>query len=266
MPRPQPMEVSKAQLVEVEHSITHLKDTFPATFFSLDASEQMKYNAFRSQRNDLEKVLQGLPPQEQERKEKAVQDIFLDLTAPYLKQGGVEAARCFAYYGDDKKTLLETPLYDVYEDKPFSMGVQITYWFSTNDQELSCTSKLNYKAKAEFPERTVVYDLLRKCGEQHQQDGTTFPLVKFKGDFMYFASTDFAVPLMSMLKVVLKKIGLPVLRELQILHDEYMRQRSYGQVSNTSLQQKVFEDAYEQRFEIELLKAGLKQQKLVQVQ
>ncbi len=270
------MQVSKAALIEVEHSITHEMESMPYTFFTLDASEKMKYNSFRGKQNDLERTIgqmrsegKEIKPKERQEREEEVQAMFVDLVKPHLEQSGLEALRCFAGYGENKRTFIETPSYALFENNElFDVTVRVFYWFSTKDETLSCTSNLDYRAKGSIiksPQRQMIYDLLRKVIAEKDQDGTIFPIVSFKGDFVYFASSELAMPLITLVKSIMEQVGPEAMQELNILYGEYMRQRSYGEVSNTTIQLKVFREAYQRKIETELVRAGFIEHKLTRV-
>lgn len=270
------MKVSRAEFVEVEHPITHEIERMPYTFFSLDASEQMRYNDFRGKHNDLEKIIDlirregsEIKPKERQERENEVSNIFVELIESHLNQAGLEAVRCFAGYGKDKKTFVETPYYVLFENQePFDAAIRVVYWFSTKDETLSCTSNLDYRAEgsvAKSPQRHMVYDLLRRVVGERKPDETNFPIVSFKGAFVYFASSEFAVPLIKLVRDILEKVGPEAMEELNVLYMEYMSQRSYGEVSNTVVQQRVFKEAYERKLETELVRAGFIEQRLIVV-
>lgn len=270
------MQISKAELVKVEHPITHEIEDMPYTFFSLDASEKVRYNAFREKHNDLEKTINQIrreggeiKAKERQKRENEVQEMFVELVKPYLNQVGLEAVRCFAYYGENKKTFVETPYYVLFENnEPFEVALRVVDWFSTKDETLSCTSNLDYRAEgsiAKSPQRHMIYDLLRKYLGKKKQDGIDFPIVSFKGDLVYFASSEFAMPLIGLVRDILEKVGPEAMEELNLLYREYTSQRSYGEFSNTTVQQKVFKEAYERKLETELVRAGFIEQKLMMV-
>ena len=85
------MEVSRAELVEVEHSFEDQKEMHPYTFFSLNASEQNLYDSFRAKHDNLERVISGLKNkglggEEREKGEKELEKMFLELVNPYLQR------------------------------------------------------------------------------------------------------------------------------------------------------------------------------------
>lgn len=272
------MRVSKVELVDIErteHSIIHGEGCCPYTFFSLDASERMKYNAFRKIRNDFEMTIEKIKDEgreidSNERKlDEAVQEMFVELVRPYLEQSGLKVFRSLTGYGEDKKMFIDTPYYVLFgNNEPFDAALRVAYWFSTKNETLLCTSKLDYRTNgpvAKSPERHVVYDLLKKVLGEREQNGINFPIVSFSGDFVYFASTDFAMPLIGLVRDILQKVGPEAIEELNVLYREYMNQRSYGEISDTSVQQRVFKEAYERKSGIELVRVGFMDQKLIRV-
>ena len=104
--------------------------------------------------------------------------------------------------------------------------------------------------------------LLKKIVGEREQDGINIPIVSFKGDFVYFASSEFAIPLMGLVRDLLQKVGPEAMEELNILYGEYLNQRNRGEVSDTAVQQKVFREAYEKKAETELVRAGFIEHKL----
>lgn len=262
------MHVARAELVDVKRILSDETERMPCTFFSLDASERMKYNAFRGRHSDLASVVRRLDEEERKEREKEVKEMFLGLIGSHLNQSGIELTSCYAGYGLDKKVFVETPYYALFRDnKPFDAAVRVVYWFSTQDETLSCTSNLDYRTGGVMvgsPERQMVYDLLRKVSEG-EQDGMKIPIISFKGDFIYFASTEFALTLMKSIKYLFERVGPEAMQELNVLYEEYMNQRSCGEFSDTTVKQRVFREAYERKLETELLKARLIEQKLIRV-
>ena len=97
-----------------------------------------------------------------------------------------------------------------------------------------------------------MYDLVRRFVEKAEQDGTSFPIVSFRGDFIDFASSDFAEPLIGLIKNILEKVGPESMEELDVLHREYMNQWSRGEFRDTNILKRVIKEAYERRLETEL--------------
>lgn len=270
------MQVSEAKLIKVNSSSPHGPENRPYTFFSLSASEQMQYNTFRGERDNLERRMIQLREEcgeiersERNHQEKEIQELFLDLIKPHLEQLGLTVASSFAGYGEDKKTFVETPYYHPFTDNGHSdFSIRIVYWFSTKDNTLSCTTNLDYRegvSLGKSPKRQMVYDLLRRAIDGKKQDGINFPIVNFGGDFVYFASAEFAIPLIGAVRDILDGIGPEAVGDLNFLHSEYMKQLSYGEVSDTRIQQRVFREAYDRKLEFEMLKAGFTDQKLILV-
>jgi hypothetical protein len=113
------------------------------------------------------------------------------------------------------------------------------------------------KSIKKSPERHMTYDLLKRVLETSKQDGINFPITDFRGDFVYFASAEFAMPLIGLVRDILDKIGSEAIEDLNFLHSEYITQIRYGNISDTSVQQRIFKEAYERKLEFELVKAGL---------
>ncbi len=267
------MQVSSVQLVETEGLSIYSDRKIPKTFFSLDAAEQMQYNAFRGKRDKLESRIielrqegKELKRNERENGEEEIHELFSELIQSHLKRSGLTAASCFAGYGEDKKTFVETPYYRLFNNAdPFDVAIRVVYWFSTKDDTLSCTTNLDYQegvSLGKSPKRQMVYDLLRKVVEEIKQDrpgikhdGTNFPITDFRGDFIYFASSEYAMPLIGFIRDILETVDPEAIRDLNFLYSEYMKQKSYGEVSDTNIQQRVFREAYERKLETELVKA-----------
>ncbi len=260
------MDISRAAFVEVERPISKEKEQIPYTFFELDAAEQIAYNTFRVQRDSLEGVVRNLSAPERQRVEREVQQKFIDIIQPHFEELGMTIDYCCAYYGKDKKTAVNTVGYRLFEEsEPFNTAFKVDYWFSTKDETLSCTSNLHPLSPvggSKSLSRGVMYDLLKRAVRELRTDGDDGPFFSFKGDFVYFASHRFAVPILDFLKRILFKIGPESLEELKVLHQEYTQQRNRGDISDTIIQQKVFRDAYERKLETELVKAGFKDHKL----
>gem|GEM_PF-3104018 len=269
------MEVAKAELVETEHPLTKEKYQAPRTFFSLDANEQMQYNSFRverDKRNGLAREIREMDRKQGGEIEETVNNRFVELINPYLEQRGTEVARCFAAYGDSKEVMVDSPVYKLFKgNNPFDVGVEISYTFFTQNETLSCSTRGSYVGngnRTKTPARAVVHDLIERIIEGTEQDGIKKPIVKFRGDFLYFSSTDFALPLMGFIKDILGDIGPGAMEELTVLHAEYMREyndRLDRERTEPSIKEKVFREAYERKVEIELVKAGFLEQKLISI-
>ena len=177
--------------------------------------------------------------------------MFLELVSPYLQRQGLEAVGCFTTYGNDRKTFLEMPHCHLFQNNhPFNAFIEPKFLFSTEDENLSCESHLLYQSKDDnICERSVVYDLFEKIAEGKKQDGINFPILSFRADYLYFASTDLAMRLMCFVKNILKKVGPDAMKELKILYGEYLNQCSRREFSDTKLQQEVFKGAYENKLE-----------------
>ena len=249
------MEVSRAELVEMKH-LWGL-ESLPHTFFSLDASEQKLYDSFRAKQNNLEKLTHelknnGVGTEEREKGEKEVEKMFLELVSPYLQRQGLKALGCFTTYGNDaRKTYLIMPHYHLFQNNhPFNVFIEPKFLFSIDDENLSCESHLVYQSKDDnICERYVMYDLFERIIEGKRQDGINFPILSLRADYLYFASTKFAMPLMSLIQNIFKKIGPDSMKELKILYNERLNQLRRVQFSDTKLQQEVFKEAYENKLE-----------------
>jgi len=241
------MEVSRVELNETEK--------FPYTLFSLNPSEQSLYDSFRAKHHNLEILIdelknKGLEKEKEEEKKKGeteLEKMFLELVNPYLAKKGLEALGCFTTYGTPKyprRTFLRMPCYRLFENnQPVNALIELSYIFSSETEDLSCESHLSYiKKNDDVCGRHVLYDLIEKITEGTEQDGITFPMI-FCSGFLYFASTEFTMPLMSFIKNILDKIGPAEMDKLSILFREYLNQRS------ETLQQEVFREAYQSRLE-----------------
>ena len=128
--------------------------------------------------------------------------------------------------------------------------IELSYLFSTGDENLSCESHLVYQSRDDnIYERYVVYDLFEKIAEGKKQDGINFSIFSLSSDYLYFASTDLAMRLMCFIKNTLKKVGPDTMKELKTLYGEYVNQCRKGESSDTKLQQEVFKKAYESKLE-----------------
>mgnify|MGYP001579176226 CR=1 FL=1 len=138
--------------------------------FTIGESERMKYRTFREKHTNLERIIKGMNVQERMKREQEIQALFIDLVNSYVEESGLESTKCFAYYGNDKKTLVKTPSYTLFENNdPFDVMLEVTYWFSTNDETLSCTSNLSYQSGLQSSERNVLYDLLKRIVEKESK-------------------------------------------------------------------------------------------------
>ena len=143
------------------------------------------------------------------------------------------------------------PHYHLFQNNhPFNAFIEPKFLFSTEDENLSCESHFVYQSRDDnICERYVVYDLFERISEGKKQDGINFPILSFRADYLYFASTDLAMRLIHFIKNILKKVGPDAMKELKILYGEYVNQCSRGEFSDTKLQQGVFKEAYENKLE-----------------
>jgi len=249
------MEVSRVELIGKSTSLNET-EKFPYTLFSLNPSEQSLYDSFRAKHHNLEILIdelknKGLEKEKEEEKKKGEEELekmFLELVNPYVQNQGLEASGCFTTYstlkGLPRQTFLHMPCYLLFENKkPFNVSIEPKFLFLTENENLFSESHLSYtKENDDVSGRHVLYDLLEKITEGREQDGITFPMISCSS-FLYFASTDFAMPLMSFIKNILDKIGPAEMDKLSILFREYLNQRS------ETLQREVFREAYQNRLE-----------------
>lgn len=258
------MEVSEVQEV-VKKKEFNGEEKYYHTFFSLSTQEQKLYDSFRAKHNDLEKIIRRLEPEQRRELEKEVCAMFIELITPYLKRCRLEAEVCYLTYGDHiygisgyhRQTNVNTQYYPLFENnKPFN-GVRATYLFSTSDKDLSCSSRFNYRmdesSAKPFIQQGLIGDLLEKIFEKKENDGIISPIIKKFGNSTYFASSDFAKPLIDLLKNIFEKIGL---KSMNKLNDIYMsRYRPYI-LTGSEDSKRMSKEGYEKRLESELIRAG----------
>ena len=248
------MEVSRVELVEKNYSWGQEK--IPCTFFSLTSSEQNLYNSFRARHDRLKATLNGLKDmgfnsEERKRGEEEAKQMFLELVNPYVQNQGLEASGCFTTYGGSpRETFLIMPRYLLLGDNGQSnASIEPQYLFSTENENLSCDSKLDYRPRNHnTDEKNVMYSLLEKIAEGKRQDGITFPMV-YRRDFLYFASTEFAGSLMDCITDILKKVSPEEMNKLIALDIECLNQRHQGKFSKSNPQQEVSREAYEKKMQ-----------------
>lgn len=243
-----------------------IKKVFLILFFQLNSGEQALYNRFLQERAELERKVEAAQRQmnpERQRGEEEIQNLFRELISPYMTCCRLEVASCFATYGDNAGIMVQTPVYVLFREKePFDVAYQVCLWFSTNQEVLSSHSRLRYVAKSgeSLAKKAVINDLIRKIIDV-DGDGITKPMLKFRGDGLYFASTEFAPHLLMFIRKMLGVLGKECIEELQILLREYFNQCSREEYSDTTIQKRVFKEAYETKLEQELIKSGFKEYK-----
>ena len=245
------MKVSDVKWVEKKDLID--KRVYPYTFFELSPSEQSRFNSFRVKHDKLKGVLEGMTPQERGPLEKQVNQTFANLIGPYLGKHGMKIDMCFRTYGDEKDTLVTCNNYKLSDrDEPFDLSYEITHWFSTNSEVLSCRSHLTL---SHSPISGILRDLVSRCTENVENDGKTSPIIYLSGAFIQFASIEFAVPIMKAIGGSLERIGKERVGELKVLHDAYSSHTRIGE--EETIQRRVFREAYEQRLTNILIESGL---------
>ena len=193
---------------------------------------------------------------------KEISGRFLDLVNPYFHSIGLRTISSFTYYGESRETLVYMPEYFLFKDgKPFNSSIKLGFYFLTQDTNLFCKSFFSYCHSNgcydnHEPEPKVVYDLFKKRIEQKKQDGINFPILSGT----YFASTDSALFLMYAIKDTIEKIDSKSMKELNILHNEYVSQVRQGEHSDTTIQQKMFKEAYENKLEEIIIDCNLSAQ------
>lgn len=235
-------------------------ELFPTTFISLDPYDKLKYEHFRESHKILESVVRDLSKDEREARENEMREMFKEFISPYLKQSGLESARCFSYYGNSNLTLLSTPPYALFsEDEPFSFGYEISCAFSASEDGLSCQSYLKYFQGNSYSadmQKRVIDDLFLTLVENEGQNGKQFALVKLMGDFTYFAPVDAGMNILLLIRDVAMKIGPEGIKELVELREAYGEQASKTYWKNETAEKALLE-AYQTRLRLELVKAKL---------
>jgi hypothetical protein len=266
------MKVSDARLAGAKRIACDEKEIVPCTFFDLEPSEKMKYNTFRTRHRQLEAAINGMALDVRQRREKEVQEVFLDLISPFMEESGLKATSCFSYYGNNGnacQTVVDTCPYRLFEgNNPYDMTLGTILLFSTKPDSFSCTARLKYDRglAARSPRTGIIYDMLGRVAKERTQDGFNFPIIKMDG-FIKFASASMALPLMRLIKDVLERVG-PEMDEISILYNEYMQyasRDSADESSGISVQHRIFKEAYERKLESSLAIAGYVEQKLTRI-
>lgn len=265
------MEVSETKFIQGENFLG-TKITIPITYFLLTSKEQKLYDSFRNKHADLAKTIDTLPNKGiegdiRQKGERAISSMFLNLVTPYFlgQSQDLKPLSSFTYYGEKRETHLEMPTFILSDERGLNQkDLSLYFWFSTQGETLSCKSNFCYPARnshggESYSEKAVFYDILKRAIEKKTQDGIIFPIISFSGDFIYFASTDFTLQLMSFFKNILNKVGSERMDELKILYRSYMeeavRERDHGW-KDAKIKKEVFEKAYASALEITLLESG----------
>lgn len=262
------MNVQSVHIIEQQMGLED-KEPFPTTFFHLEHIEQETYERFIQEHNKIKqdpRFSQGQNIKERQPLEKQLSTLFLTIINPYLEPSGIQATNAFATYGDNKQVFVSTPPYALFREKePFSIGFEVRYVFNAEPGRLSGESHIQLiKLSEEIHHRTqrVIYDLLKRFLAEEQGDGITKPILKWRGNGLYFASTDFAQPLVLYVRKMLWALGPQVIQDLEILLDE--RDRVYDEEGRRAeLKRQIFKEAYEKRLEQEAIQSGLKEWKKV---
>ncbi len=245
------MEISGVQIVEDDYGMT--KRILPHTFFSLDPSEQKKYDFFRKEHAKVKAIGKPIYDEEVAAKAKVAEEIFLEVVKPYIEGQGLSIEGSFSTYGEPRRTIVKFSQYNLFEkDSPININISLepSYWFLTQDENLSCNSSISYHPRG--IKSHILCDFIKRATENVQEDGIKFPMLFFIGDGLYFASTDFTMPLLGFTKKIVEDISKEDFDELTTLQTEC---RSY---SNDSLKQRVFKEAYENKLEQVLIRTGIK--------
>ncbi|MBI4139763.1 hypothetical protein HY483_02260 [Candidatus Woesearchaeota archaeon] len=260
------MNVQAVRIVEEELFVGN-KESFPTTFFHLEQEEQREYELFLREHDKIKQDLrfyQGQNIKERQLLEEQLSTLFLSIINPYFEPSGIQATRSFATYGDKKQVLVSTPPYALFQEKEqFAIGFKVEYIFHAEPGRISATSNLKFiQLNEELHHRTrrVIYDLLHRYLLEEQSDGITKPLLKWRGDGLYFASTDFALPLILYVRKMLGALGPEVIRDLEILLEELDRVYDH-EGRRAELKRQIFKEAYEKRIEQESINSGLKEWK-----
>ena len=250
------MEVSDVKWVEKKVLIDEGVGVFPYTFFRLDPSEQLEYNSFRVKHDRL-KELRG---EERKPLEERVNQIFANLITPYLDEHGMKIDTCFRMYGNKKETLVTCYKHNIFdEDESFDLSYEIIHWFSTDNEDLSCRSKLT-PHHSSYSKNGVLENLVSMCIENYEADGKTLARVYLNGKDIQFASIEFAIPVIGRIGSILKKVGKDRINELKVLRDEYLEHFCPGE--EETIQGKVFKELYDQHLNKSLVDSGLMKYKL----
>lgn len=71
---------------------------------------------------------------------------------------------------------------------------------------------------------------------------------------------------MELVREIFEKVGPEAMGELNVLYREYMKQRRHGEFCDPSVEQRTFEEAYERKLVMELVRAGFIEPKLILVE
>ncbi len=231
----------------------------PHTFFELDSAEQRSYDSFRAKHNSLVDLVRQKPkPGQEQELENETENEFIRIIDPYFNQIGLKVSRCGIYYGNFKKALITTPTYTLFENgEPFDARFDVSFWFSIGTENLSSTSSLTYRSNDDYMQ-LLINDLLRciigKKTQNEIRDGINSPIV-IPSSFIHFGSTNFAMPLLLLMKSLLEKIGKDNIDELKALLRGSQKSIS-RETFDEKVQQKTLREAYERKIQTELLKAG----------
>ena len=218
------MKVS--QVEEIEEEFIGERRIMPFTMFSLEPSEIIKYNSFRSERDNLESTLKNIPSKEKEERMGKVSNLFSEFIMPYLENYGLECSKSHVYWGNSKRVCVNTPHYNLFKKgESFDVCAEAVYWFSTRDENLRGTSYLSLVRTGPL-EKQVIYNLIKRTIQDESGDGIKYPLFDFRGDFMYFASTNFSKFLMLFIREMLEEIGPKTMEELSVLYRESLDRSS----------------------------------------
>ncbi len=229
------MEVAKACWIEGT----------PYTLFSLDATEQERYASFRKRHSGLEGCIQGLKMQERRLREHEVQEDFKEIINPYLKQCGLEIATCFAGYGKEKRTHVQTPHYKL-SNQGDTIG-HVDFWFDEQENTLASKAILVLNT-----DRDMFDDTFKMIVGKKVQDGSNVPLLSFQGNGIYVASTECISPLFGLMRDVIGALD-SAFKEIRLLHQEYIAHKGN---EHYKIQARVFKEAYEKRLREALTEAG----------
>lgn len=249
------MEVSGIELIEFEY--TAEKVILPVTHFLLTSVEQELYDSFRAKHDKLRTIHGDFSREAEEKRERGnfeLAKMFSKLINPYLNQFGLRTNGGFTSYGKKRETYFKVKM--LLPGKK-EILLDLDYCFLTENENLSCQSHICYSPEGQ--ERQIVYNILERILGNKEQDGINFPITSRRGDFIYFASADFAMVLPILIKAVVDKIGSERMEELKVLRRAYWDERGNEErgYSDAKIKAEAFRTAYESKLEIALVESGI---------
>lgn len=248
------MEVSHVELIE--DILVRTPRILPHTFFSLNESEQRRYDLFRKEHNKLRGSKTEMSNEGFQSELNSVEGIFTELIQSYVNPWGLSVEGIFNTYGkSNRRTIIRFQDYVLNDDEEGPhVYLSPSFWFATENENLSCNASIAYLSSSPSDERgRILYDAITAITARTEgpiKDGIEKPLLSPQGNPLYFASTDFTMSLIVISKRMFDVIGKDYSQELVEL--KTAERHAKGNFKE------IFRRAYNSKLEEVFIQSGLR--------